>query len=51
MMSASIEDVLAYFTSRSNRFKNIKGMELGLTAGNELWTYFPYATTNEDPWL
>lgn len=49
MMSASIEDVLAYFTSRNNRFKNIKGMELGLTAGNELWTYFSLCNHERGP--
>lgn len=30
----------AFLKQKNNRFKNEKGMEIGLTEGNELWTYF-----------
>lgn len=33
MMAVSNEDILKYFISRNNRFRNLKGMELGLTPG------------------
>ena len=34
------EDILSYFNSRNNRFKNSEGMELGLADGNVIWTFF-----------
>jgi len=36
MTNISQEDLFEYFKNRNNRFKNSKGMELGLTAGNEI---------------
>lgn len=33
-------EVVNYFNSRNNRFKNSAGMELGLVDGNVIWTYF-----------
>ena len=42
----SLDHVLEYFKIRKNRFKNSNGMELGLTAGDEIWTYF--SLTNHD---
>jgi hypothetical protein len=40
MSDITHEDLIEYFKSRKNRFKNSKGMELGMTAGNDFWTYF-----------
>jgi hypothetical protein len=35
MKLISQEELLEYFKSRNNRFKNLKGMELGMADGNE----------------
>ena len=40
MTNFLIEDILTYFESKNNRFKNSAGMELGLSDGNVIWTYF-----------
>jgi len=48
-MPVSNEDVLAYFTNRKNRFTNPNSMELGLTAGNEFWTYFVLCGQEQGP--
>ena len=39
MTTISAEDLLSYFKTRLNRFTNSKGMKLGLTTGNDLWTH------------
>ena len=49
MSNISQEEVLEYFKSRNNRFKNSKGMELGLTAGNEIWTDFSLCNHDYGP--
>ena len=49
MSDISQEDLFEYFKRRSNRFKNSKGMELGLTAGNEIWTYFSLCNHDHGP--
>jgi hypothetical protein len=43
------EELINYFKNRNNRYKNPKGMELGLTAGNEYWTYFSLCDHNYGP--
>jgi hypothetical protein len=48
-MPVSNEDLLAYFSSRKSRFINSNGMELGLTAGNEFWTYFVLCSQEQAP--
>jgi hypothetical protein len=48
-MPVSAEDLNAYFSSRKNRFTNPNGMELGLTAGNEFWTYFVLCGRDQGP--
>ena len=48
-MPVSNKDLLAYFTSQKNRFTNSNGMELGLTAGNEFWTYFVLCSHEQGP--
>jgi len=45
----STEDLFEYFISRNNRFRNFRGMELGLTEGNELWTYFSLCNHDRGP--
>jgi hypothetical protein len=42
-------DLLTYFTSRKSRFTNSKGMELGLTAAGECWTYFVLFRSEQGP--
>jgi hypothetical protein len=49
MSNISQEDLFAYFKSRNNRYKNPKGMELGLTAGNDFWTYFSLCNHDYGP--
>jgi hypothetical protein len=48
-MPISNEDLFAYFGTRKNRFTNPNGMELGLTAGNEFWTYFVLCRQEQGP--
>jgi hypothetical protein len=49
MISISQSALLDYFNSRSNRFKNSKGMELGIVDGNECWTYFRLCNHSRGP--
>lgn len=49
MSSIFNNKLLTYFKKRNNRFKNAKGMELGLSAGNELWTYFSLTNYDHGP--
>ncbi|MCW3090486.1 MAG: hypothetical protein JWP81_1555 [Ferruginibacter sp.] len=49
MTDISPEEILEYFKSKNNRFKNSKGMELGLTAAGELWTSFYLCNHNHGP--
>ena len=39
-MSLRSDDILDYFNARNNRFTNAKGVEMGLTERNEIWSYF-----------
>jgi hypothetical protein len=41
--------LLQYFASRSNRFSNSKGMKLGMTSGNEIWTYYSLCNHDHGP--
>lgn len=43
------EDILTYFESRNNRFKNSGGMEFGLADGNMLWTFFSLSNHDHGP--
>lgn len=47
MSSISKGELIEYFKSRKGRFSNSKGLELGLTARNEIWTYS--SQTNDNP--
>jgi hypothetical protein len=49
MIFISQSALLDYFESRSNRFKNSKGMELGIVDGNECWTYFSLCNHSRGP--
>lgn len=49
MAAISTQDIIQYFKNRVNRFKNSKGMELGLTAAEELWTAFYLCNHNHGP--
>lgn len=49
-MSDSLEtQVLKYFEERNNRFRNSKGMELGLTAYKAIWTHYNLSNFNHGP--
>lgn len=43
------EDLIRYLKDRNNRFKNSKGMEIGLTASDQLWTYLSLSNHNHGP--
>ena len=49
MAAISPQDIIQYFKNRAGRFKNSKGMELGLTAAYELWTAFYLCNHNHGP--
>ena len=49
MTNFLIEDILTYFESKNNRFKNSAGMELGLSDGNVIWTYFSLVNHDYGP--
>ena len=49
MIGIRNEDILTYFKSRNNRFKNSVGMELGLADGNMLWTFFSLSNHDFGP--
>ncbi len=49
MTFISQEELLTYFQSRNNRFKNSKGMELGMVDGNQCWTYFGLCNHSHGP--
>lgn len=47
---SNLDKILVEFLrGKNNRFKNAKGMEMGITAGNELWTYFCLTNHNYGP--
>lgn len=43
------QDIIEYFTTKGSRFKNLKGMELGRTASEDLWTSFYLCNHNHGP--
>ena len=43
------EDIITYFESRNNRFKNSAGMEFGKADGNMLWTFFSLSNHDHGP--
>jgi hypothetical protein len=43
------ENLIQYLKDRNNRFKNSKGMEIGLTASDQLWTYLSLSNHNHGP--
>ena len=49
MSLISAATLIEYFQSRNNRFKNLKGMELGMADGNECWTYFELCNHSHGP--
>jgi hypothetical protein len=49
MDNISQEQLIGYFKARNNRYKNSKGMELGLTESNEFWTYFSVCNHDYGP--
>src|SRR5664279_1410796 len=49
MAIISDEDLVLYFKTRQNRFTNSKGMKLGLTTGNVLWTHLSLCNHDHGP--
>jgi hypothetical protein len=49
MTTISDENLLLYFKTRKNRFTNSKGMKLGLTTGNDLWTHLTLCNHDHGP--
>lgn len=49
MVNISEEELVGYFKARNSRYKNSKGMELGLTESNEFWTYFSVCNHDYGP--
>ncbi|GAB3027836.1 hypothetical protein GCM10027051_36000 [Niabella terrae] len=43
------KSLITFLRAENNRFKNKNGMEIGITAGDELWTYFRLANYNHGP--
>ena len=43
------QEIIKYFKNRANRFKNLEGMDLGLTAADGLWTAFYLCNHNHGP--
>jgi hypothetical protein len=43
-------DIITYFESRNNRFKNSAGMEFGKADGNMLWRFFSLSNHDHGPY-
>lgn len=43
------KDLVAFLRGRNSRFKNEKGMEMGINEGDELWTYFCLCNHDRGP--
>lgn len=49
MENISEQDVMTYFKTRNNRFRNAVGMELGLGKINDIWTEFNLCNYDHGP--